>query len=153
MLRIHLLIVKGRKLEDTKTLENLYEGEERYEPIIKDIAEQITFQFINKLLDLLFKNRFGIVHRAVGGESVNVQHEPTDAWKLLLPNVLSEYQPSDIFTVDEFGLFFNLLPNTIFAFKRETCHGGKQSKEWLTVLVGANIDGSEKLQLLIIGKA
>jgi len=39
------------------------------------------------------------------------------------------------------------------AFKGERCSGGKQSKERVTLLVGANMDGSEKLPLLMIGKS
>ena len=39
------------------------------------------------------------------------------------------------------------------AFKGETCHGGKRAKERITVLVGGNADGSEKLPLLVIGKS
>lgn len=38
-------------------------------------------------------------------------------------------------------------------FKKETCSGGQHSKERITVLVGANMDGSEKLPLLVIGKS
>ncbi|XP_046400914.1 tigger transposable element-derived protein 4-like [Ischnura elegans] len=35
----------------------------------------------------------------------------------------------------------------------EKCHGGKLSKERITLLVGAYMDGSEKLPLLMIGKS
>lgn len=78
--------------------------------------------------------------------------DDVDEWKLLLPKILADHQPKDIFNVDEFGLFFNLLPDKTFTFRGETCHGGKRSKERLTVLAGANMDGSEKLPLLVIGK-
>ncbi|KAK9679721.1 DDE superfamily endonuclease [Popillia japonica] len=54
---------------------------------------------------------------------------------------------------DKFGLFFKLMPDKYYVFKGETCHGGKASKERLTVLACANSDGSEKLRLLVIGKA
>lgn len=37
--------------------------------------------------------------------------------------------------------------------KGESCHGDKASKERLTVLMCSNSDGSEKLRLLVIGKA
>ncbi|KAJ8869810.1 hypothetical protein PR048_028819 [Dryococelus australis] len=78
---------------------------------------------------------------AVSGELESVQHESVDAWKLLLLN-LSEYPPSDVHNVDEFRLFFNLLPDRTLAFKGETCHEGKQSKERLTVLAGTNMDAA-----------
>ncbi|XP_038077398.1 tigger transposable element-derived protein 6-like [Patiria miniata] len=38
------------------------------------------------------------------------------------------------------------------AFKGEQCHGGKQSKDRVTVLLCANMDGSEKLKPVVIGK-
>ena len=39
------------------------------------------------------------------------------------------------------------------AFRGEACHGGKKSKDRLTVLVAANMDGSQKLPLYVIGKS
>ena len=57
------------------------------------------------------------------------------------------------FHVDKTGLFFKLLPDSTLAFKGETCHGGKRAKEGITVLVGGNAYGSEKLPLLVIGKS
>ncbi|KAJ8897154.1 hypothetical protein PR048_002500 [Dryococelus australis] len=45
-----------------------------------------------------------------------------------------------------------MLPDKTFVLKGETCHMSKQSKERLTMLVGANMDGTEKLPLLEIGK-
>ncbi|KAK9680017.1 hypothetical protein QE152_g39489 [Popillia japonica] len=59
-------------------------------------------------------------------------------------------EPRNIFNADEFGLFFKLMPDKSYVFKGETCHGGKASKERLTVLACANSDGSEKLRLLVI---
>jgi hypothetical protein len=38
------------------------------------------------------------------------------------------------------------------SLKGEKCFGGKKSKERVTALVGANMDGTEKLPLLVIGK-
>ena len=59
----------------------------------------------------------------------------------------------NIFNIDEFGLFFNLMPDKTYVLKGESCHGGIRSKQRLTVLVGANLDGTEKLPLLVIGKS
>jgi hypothetical protein len=36
--------------------------------------------------------------------------------------------------------------------KQEPCHGGKKSKECLTILLYCNSDDSEKLKLLVIRK-
>jgi hypothetical protein len=40
-----------------------------------------------------------------------------------------------------------------YAFKGESCHGGKWSKDRITVLVCTNMDGSEKMPLLVTGKS
>jgi hypothetical protein len=45
-------------------------------------------------------------------------------------------------------LFLNLLPDRIYAFKGESCHGHKRSKDRITVLVCANMDGPEKMPIL-----
>ena len=46
-----------------------------------------------------------------------------------------------------------MLPNKTMKFKGEKCVGGKMSKDRLTVMVAANMTGSEKIKLLVIGKA
>jgi hypothetical protein len=38
-------------------------------------------------------------------------------------------------------------------FKGEKCTTGKRSKERITVLVGSNMSGTEKVPLLVIGKS
>ncbi|KAL4090345.1 hypothetical protein QTP88_025202 [Uroleucon formosanum] len=54
---------------------------------------------------------------------------------------------------DKFGLFFKCTPDRTLTFKGDTCQGGKNSKERVTVVVGANMIGTEKLKLLVIGKS
>jgi hypothetical protein len=46
-----------------------------------------------------------------------------------------------------------MLPDKTFKFKGETCSGGKMSKERLTVLVCANMTGTSKKKLFVIGKS
>lgn len=60
---------------------------------------------------------------------------------------------SHIFNADELGLFFKCTPDKTYTMKGELCKGGKSSKERVTVLVGANMDGSEKLPMLMNGKS
>jgi hypothetical protein len=63
------------------------------------------------------------------------------------------YADSDIFNGDETGLFYRLTPDRTLQFKGEKCSGGKHSKERITAWVCANMDGSEKKKLFIIGKS
>ncbi|GBN15127.1 hypothetical protein AVEN_160917-1 [Araneus ventricosus] len=51
----------------------------------------------------------------------------------------------------ETGLFFQCLPNKTAAFEGEECHGGKQSKLRVTVLLATNESGKEKLPPPMIG--
>jgi hypothetical protein len=67
--------------------------------------------------------------------------------------LLEQHKPCNVFNADELGLFYNLLPNKTYAFKGESCHGGRMSKDRMKVLTGANMDGSEKLLLLVIRKS
>ena len=48
--------------------------------------------------------------------------------------------------------FYKCLPDRTLTFKNEKCHGGKNSKERMTVMLAANMDGSQKLKPLMIGK-
>ena len=57
---------------------------------------------------------------------------------------MKNYKACDIFNAEETGLFYKLMPNKTLQLKGEKCHGGKKSKERLTVLVTSNMDGSEK---------
>ncbi|NXY47392.1 TIGD4 protein, partial [Ceuthmochares aereus] len=77
---------------------------------------------------------------------------PTRWYRDVLPHCLNGYQPKNVFYVQETGLLYQMLPHNTFTFKGEACSVGKLSTERITVVLGANVDGSEKLPLLIIGK-
>jgi hypothetical protein len=59
----------------------------------------------------------------------------------LLPLLLSEFHPEDIFNAFECGLFFSLLPH------KRVPHGGKRGKHRITMLVCANMARSEMILL------
>jgi len=56
-----------------------------------------------------------------------------------------------IFNVDETGFFYNLQPSETMTYKGDSCHGGTKSKQRVTVLLGFNADGTEKLPPLVTG--
>lgn len=100
-----------------------------------------------------FKKRNEIVYKSVCGESSQVSQVMISEWLTdTLPSILQNYDPKNIFNADETGIFYHCLPNKTYAFKNEQCSGGKKSKERLTVLIGCNSDGSEKLPILVIGR-
>lgn len=120
----------------------------------EDLAKKLgdhTFKANTGWLDR-FKTRHGIVCRAITGESAVVDPKIVDEWREKLPQIIQNYSPNDIFNADETGLFYKLLPDRTLQMKGEKCHGGKRSKERLTLMVAANMSGTEKLPLLVIGK-
>jgi Trk K+ transport system NAD-binding subunit len=81
----------------------------------------------------IFKDRHGSVFKKLGGESAEVSVETTDAWVGSLPSLLEGYKPRNVNNADETGLFFKVFPDRTLAYMGETCHGGKHSKDRLTV--------------------
>lgn len=87
------------------------------------------------------------------GESASVGEVICKEWKEKLLELTENYDPRNIFNADETELFFKCLPNRTLCFRNEKYHGGKSSKERVTLLFAANMDGSEKLKPLMVGKS
>ncbi|KAL4083749.1 hypothetical protein QTP88_029065 [Uroleucon formosanum] len=100
-----------------------------------------------------FKKRHNLVFKNICGESASVDEDICNDWQMKLQDLLCEYDPKNVFNADETGLFFKCLPDRTLTFKNEKCHGGKLSKERVTLLFAVNMDGSEKLRPLFIGKS
>ena len=113
-----------------------------------------SFKFLSGWLER-FKERHGISFKKVCGEekSVDLASDQMEEWHRTLSVLLKEYQPDDIYNADETGLFFRLMPDRTLEFKNVDCHGGKQSKERITTLVCANMSGTDKVPLFVLGKA
>jgi hypothetical protein len=94
------------------------------------------------------------VYRKVCGEANSVNPEEVVAWKdTTLLHLMAKYSPKDIFNADEFGLFYSMLPDKTYTFEGASCKGINVNKDRITILVCANLDGTEKLPLLVIGKS
>ncbi|GBN32296.1 Tigger transposable element-derived protein 6 [Araneus ventricosus] len=101
-----------------------------------------------------FKRRHGIMPKVITGESKDVDDNDSENWITeTLSKLLKDYQPENIFNADETALFFQCLPQKTLPFKKEKCFGGKQSKARLTVMLGANMTGPQKLKPLVIGRS
>ena len=129
--------------------------------ILKTKAEELAFELDPSALWTCssgwlsrWKTRHNITYKAVSGENAAVDQVICEDWKLsTLSPLLEQYDPNDIFNADETGLFWRLLPDKTHAVRGETCTGGKKSKERITLLVCANMTGTEKRPLLTIGKS
>ena len=69
-----------------------------------------------------------------------------------LPTCFSKHDLKYIFNADEFGLFYQCLPNKTYHFKDQKCSGRKNIKVRLTGLAAGNAI-EEKLPMFVIGKS
>ena len=99
-----------------------------------------------------FKKRYQIKSYRISGEAGAVDKETVKYARVELEELIRGYEPNDVFNIDETGLFYNALPTATLSQERSV-HGGKATKERVTLLVGANVTGTEKLKLDLIGKA
>ncbi|XP_065645821.1 tigger transposable element-derived protein 4-like [Hydra vulgaris] len=77
----------------------------------------------------------------------------TASWnETTIPTLLLNYKLENIFNADEFGLFYQCLPNKTYHLSREKCFGEKNSKVRLTGIAAGSATG-EKLPMFVIGKS
>jgi hypothetical protein len=121
---------------------------------MEEIAFKINAEFnpfsgwinIKKNLDFSINKESGELESGNPKEAV--------AWKeTILPSLPSKYAPKGIFKAAECCLFYNMLPDSAYSFKRESCEGMKVNKVKITVPVCENIYSSENLSLLVVGKS
>lgn len=103
-----------------------------------------------------FKNRHGIRYLKIGGELLSSDVAEVTPFLHRFRAKVEEMGlgESQIYNADETGLFFRCLPDkTYVAACEKNAPGHKIQKERISVLLGANCDGSHKLKPLVIGKA
>ncbi|XP_045462162.1 tigger transposable element-derived protein 4-like [Harmonia axyridis] len=124
----------------------------RHSRFTKKPESSIGSKYLVRFSLSYWKRRSGICQ--VCGDINKVSDEGCTEWqRVTLPNLLKNYQAEDIFNADETGLFFNCLPDNTLTFKNQKYHGGKISKQRVTLMIGTNMNGSEKLKLLLIGRS
>ncbi|XP_018900654.2 tigger transposable element-derived protein 4 [Bemisia tabaci] len=122
-------------------------------PGLSELPEYANFTASNGWL-ANFRKRHNIIFGQICGEREAVDGGVAAKWKSeVLPTHLQRYTAKDTYNADELGLFYNLLPNKSLVVKGDNCHGGKLSKQRVTVLLCFNSDGSHKLKPLVIGKS
>lgn len=113
----------------------------------------IDFKCSNGFIDR-FKSRNAIIFETFHGEADGVSEITCNEWiDTKLPELVKDFKADDIFNGDEFGLFWRILPNKSYVVKGKKFKTGKKSKERVSVLICANMTGTEKLRPLVIGKA
>ncbi|XP_072141997.1 tigger transposable element-derived protein 6-like [Dermacentor andersoni] len=101
-----------------------------------------------------FKSRHGVVGRVISGESASADSDAAASWVAdKLPGILSRFEAADVYNADETALFYQMLPGRTLALKGDDCRGGKQSKLRITILLCANLDGTDKRVPLVVSKS
>jgi hypothetical protein len=66
-------------------------------------------------------------------------------------SLAAEYSPRNTYNIDETSLFWKLTPDRTLATKASS--RGKKAKDRITLALIANRDGSDKLDVWVIGKS
>ena len=101
-----------------------------------------------------WKTRNAIQFKKQHGEKQDADDFGAERWAVeVLPGILKDYSPRDIFNADETGLYWRAIPNGTLSFKGLEAPGSKTAKDRMTLLLACNMDGSEKINPLVIGKS
>lgn len=128
-------------------------------PILKAKATELAKKFDHEFVPSVgwldrFKERHGLRFKKEHGEKQNSDIEAAELFRSdTLPRLLERFDPNDIFNADETALYFRGLPDKGYAPSGDQLVGGKKAKDRVTILVCANMSGSEKKKLMVIGKS
>lgn len=103
-----------------------------------------------------FKKRHGIRQLKVSGEKLSNNEAAVKPFQDKFMDVIREQDLSadQIYNADESGLYWRSIPNKTLASASEIrAPGSKVSKERITFMPCANVTGTHKLSLLVVGKA
>lgn len=109
------------------------------------------FKASNGWLDS-FKKRNSITQSTVHADTARVRQVGAESWTGRIPSLVEGYARCDIFNLVETALFYRALPDKTFTIRGEDCKGGEHSKERITILLCANMEG-EFVPPLVIGKS
>jgi hypothetical protein len=103
-----------------------------------------------------FKSRHGIREIDIQGEKLSADVAAAESFKISFKNLIEKeaFNPDNVYNADETGLYWKKMPTKSLVSKNEqSAPGFKASKSRITAMVCANITGSHKLPLLVIGKS
>ncbi|CAG8609662.1 3925_t:CDS:2 [Gigaspora rosea] len=98
-----------------------------------------------------FKKRNGLRKIIMHSEAASAPLENLPTERTKLRELLSQYNPDDIYNADETGLFYRLLLNQMIS--KKAIAGKKKDKSRITILLCANSTGSDKFRSLVIGSS
>ena len=85
---------------------------------------------------------------------VLINTDGAEEWvSTVVPQLLREYKSDDIYNGDETGLYYRATPDGSLCYAYEKLSSSKKAMDHVTVLCCANMTGSDKTKLLVIGKS
>nr|AFK11349.1 tigger transposable element derived 6-like protein [Callorhinchus milii] len=96
-----------------------------------------------------WKARNNIVYRLLPGELKTAAVEGADTSSALL----SSYAADDTYNAEETGLYYRAAPDGSLYFHRTVLSGVKRAMDSIALMVCANMTGSDRRKLLVIGKS
>lgn len=113
----------------------------------RDISEE-TFKASNGWLQN-FKARHHLISKLLQGERADAPVESAEKFKERLPELLSSYEPKDIYNADEVGLFCWQVGRRTYTLDASDNAGTKQSKKRISILLVAAMDGHLEKMVVI----
>ena len=101
-----------------------------------------------------WKARHRIKFKHAHGEKSSADAEAGKMWtSTVLPQLLQEYDPEDVYNADETGLYYQATPDGSLSYAYEQLSGSKKAMDRITVLCCTNMTGKTKVKLLVISKS
>ena len=101
-----------------------------------------------------WKARHNIKFKKAHGEKASADNDSSEQWKITkIPTFLKNFCADDIYNADETGLYYRATPDGSLCYKHIALSGYKKAMDRITVLCCANMTGTDKRKLLIIGKS
>ena len=91
-----------------------------------------------------WKARYSVSFRRISGEAKDSDGTGAARWSTtVLPRLLGDYRPEDLFNADETGLMYKAMRRGTLAERGEAVQGGATQKARLTLLCIANASGTD----------
>ena len=103
-----------------------------------------------------FQKRHGIHDVPIEGERQLADYPAAETFSATLQSIIANenLSPHQLYNIDETGLVYRQTPKSTLGLRTETSAPGRKiAKDRVTLLVGANASGSDRLPLLMIGKS
>ena len=90
------------------------------------------------------RKRHNLLFVTEHGESGSVDKEVVKNWSEKLNEITENYEPKNVYNLDESALFWRLLPSKTYSFGNHSKSGTKKWKTRITITLIVNADGSDK---------